>query len=198
MLYNVACVSSLGMASFGLFYYYNKNKAEEVMYEVSWGLVKTYHRVSLGIEKIKDWYKSQNNNETKKLLDDTNLDNTNLDSNIQNISNTEIKVLDTPKRHRKTLLETLDKAKKTIVIFSGWLTDYSVNEEFRDKLKKCLERDVDILIAWGYKKSGSVGSENKNKAEKSMRDLQEWTSIKKTKGILETFYFPNHSKILIH
>ena len=30
-----------------------------------------------------------------------------------------------------------------------------------------------------------------------MRDLQEWTSIKKTKGILDTFYFPNHSKILI-
>ena len=125
------------------------------------------------------------------------LDNANLDSSIHNISNTEIKVLDTPKRHRKVLLETLDKAKKTIVIFSGWLTDYSVNEEFRDKLKKCLERDVDIIIAWGYKKSGSVGSENKNKAEKSMRDLQEWTSIKKTKGILETFYFPNHSKILI-
>ena len=125
------------------------------------------------------------------------LDNANLDSSIHNISNTEIKVLDTPKRHRKVLLETLDKAKKTIVIFSGWLTDYSVNEEFRDKLKKCLERDVDIIIAWGYKKSGSVGSENKNKAEKSMRDLQEWTSIKKTKGILDTFYFPNHSKILI-
>ena len=79
------------------------------------------------------------------------LDNANLDSSIHNISNTEIKVLDTPKRHRKVLLETLDKAKKTIVIFSGWLTDYSVNEEFRDKLKKCLERDVDIIIAWGYK-----------------------------------------------
>ena len=134
-------------------------------------------------------------NQLKKDL--KRLDNTNLDSNIQNISNTEIKVLDTPKRHRKMLLETLDKAKKTIVIFSGWLTDYSVNEEFRDKLKKCLERDVDIIIAWGYKKSGSIGSENKNKAEKSIKDLQEWTSLNKTKGVLEAFYFPNHSKILI-
>ena len=85
MLYNVACVSSLGMASFGLFYYYNKNKAEEIMYEVSWGLVKTYHRVSLGIEKFKDWYKSQNNNETKTLLDNTNLGNTNLDNINKNI-----------------------------------------------------------------------------------------------------------------
>ena len=64
-------------------------------------------------------------------------------------------------------------------------------------MKKCLDRGVDIIIAWGYKKSGSVASENKNKAEKSMRDLQEWTSIKKTKGILDTFYFPNHSKTIL-
>ena len=64
-------------------------------------------------------------------------------------------------------------------------------------MKKCLERDVDIIIAWGYQKSGSVGSENKNKAEKSIKDLQEWTSLNKTKGVLEAFYFPNHSKILI-
>ena len=134
-------------------------------------------------------------NKLKKDL--KRLDNANLDSSIHNISNAEIKVLDTPKRHRKMLLETLDKAEKTIVIFSGWLTDYSVNAEFRDKLKTCLERDVDIVIAWGYQKSGSVGSENKNKAEKSIKDLQEWTSLNKTKGVLEAFYFPNHSKILI-
>ena len=125
------------------------------------------------------------------------LDNNNLLSNIDKISSSEIKVLETPKQHRKMLLKTLDEAKKTIVIFSGWLTDYSVNEEFRNKIKDCLGRGVDIIIAWGYKKSGSVGSENKNKAEKSIKDLQEWTSINKTKGVLEAFYFPNHSKILI-
>lgn len=124
-------------------------------------------------------------------------DNKNFQSNIGNISNKQIKVLETPKQHRKMLLKTLDEAKKTIVIFSGWLTDYSVNEEFRNKIKNCLDRGVDIIIAWGYKKSGSVGSENKNKAEKSIKDLQEWTSLNKTKGVLEAFYFPNHSKILI-
>ena len=124
-------------------------------------------------------------------------DNKNFQSNIGNISNKQIKVLETPKQHRKMLLKTLDEAKKTIVIFSGWLTDYSVNEEFRNKIKNCLDRGVDIIIAWGYKKSGSVGSENKNKAEKSIKDLQEWTSRNKTKGVLEAFYFPNHSKILI-
>ena len=56
---------------------------------------------------------------------------------------------------------------------------------------------MDIIIAWGYKKSGSISSEHKNAGEKAVRELQEWTASNKTKGTLETFYFPNHSKILI-
>ena len=148
------------------------------------------------------FYLSFKMRKNKKLIIDLKkdlkrFDNKNFQSNIGNISNKQIKVLETPKQHRKMLLKTLDEAKKTIVIFSGWLTDYSVNEEFRNKIKNCLDRGVDIIIAWGYKKSGSVGSENKNKAEKSIKDLQEWTSRNKTKGVLEAFYFPNHSKILI-
>ena len=77
------------------------------------------------------------------------------------------------------------------------MTDYSVNQEFRNKIKNCLDRGVDIIIAWGYKKSGSISSEHKNAGEKAIRELQEWTSLNKTKGTLETFYFSNHSKILI-
>ena len=125
------------------------------------------------------------------------IDNQNFNSNINNISNKEIKVIENAKDHRKFLLKTLDQAKKTIVIFSGWLTDYSVNQEFRNKIKSCLDRGVDIIIAWGYKKSGSISSEHKNAGEKAIRELKEWTALNKTKGTLETFYFPNHSKILI-
>lgn len=126
-----------------------------------------------------------------------NIDNQTFNSNIGNISNNEIKVIENAKEHRKFLLKALDQANKTIVIFSGWLTDYSVNEEFRSKIKNCLDRGVDIIIAWGYKKSGSISSEQKNEGEKSIRELQEWTALNKTKGTLETFFFPNHSKILI-
>ena len=143
----------------------------------------------------KMWKNKNLINDLKKDL--KNIDNKVLSSKIDNISNKEIKVITTPKDHRKLLLQTLDKANKTIVIFSGWLTDYSVNDEFRSKIKSCLDRGVDIIIAWGYKKSGSISSEQKNAGEKSIRDLQEWTSLNKTKGTLETFYFPNHSKILI-
>ena len=143
----------------------------------------------------KMWKNKNLINDLKKDL--KNIDNKVLSSKIDNISNKEIKVITTPKDHRKLLLQTLDKANKTIVIFSGWLTDYSVNDEFRTKIKSCLNRGVDIIIAWGYKKSGSISSEQKNAGEKSIRDLQEWTSLNKTQGTLETFFFPNHSKILI-
>ena len=144
---------------------------------------------------FKMWKNKNLINDLKNNLD--KIDNHNFSSKINNISNKQIKVLSTPKEHRKFLLKTLNQANKTIVIFSGWLTDYSVNDEFRTKIKGCLDRGVDIIIAWGYKKSGSISSEQKNAGEKSIRDLQEWTSLNKTKGTLETFYFPNHSKILI-
>ncbi|WP_440918710.1 phospholipase D-like domain-containing protein [Candidatus Pelagibacter sp.] len=144
---------------------------------------------------FKTWKNKNLINDLKKNL--KKIDNQNFNSNINNISNNEIKVIENAKDHRKFLLKTLDQAKKTIVIFSGWLTDYSVNEEFRNKIKSCLDRGVDIIIAWGYKKSGSISSEHKNAGEKAVRELQEWTASNKTKGTLETFYFPNHSKILI-
>ena len=144
---------------------------------------------------FKMWKNKNLINDLKNNLD--KIDNHNFSSKINNISNKQIKVLSTPKEHRKFLLKSLNQANKTIVIFSGWLTDYSVNDEFRTKIKSCLDRGVDIIIAWGYKKSGSISSEQKNAGEKSIRDLQEWTSLNKTKGTLETFYSPNHSKILI-
>jgi phosphatidylserine/phosphatidylglycerophosphate/cardiolipin synthase-like enzyme len=144
---------------------------------------------------FKMWKNKNLINDLKNNLD--KIDNQNFSSKINNISNKQIKVLSTPKEHRKFLLKTLNQANKTIVIFSGWLTDYSVNDEFRTKIKSCLDRGVDIIIAWGYKKSGSISSEQKNAGEKSIRDLQEWTSLNKTQGTLETFFFPNHSKILI-
>ncbi|MEK9789320.1 MAG: phospholipase D-like domain-containing protein [Candidatus Woesearchaeota archaeon] len=127
------------------------------------------------------------------------LDNNTLSNQINSLSLDQIEVLENPKAHRKKLLDTLDNAQRTIVIFSGWVTDFSVTSEFRLKLKECLNRGVDIIIAWGYKKSRGIHitEDHVNKAERSIRELQEWTSLNNTKGILQTFYFPNHSKILI-
>ena len=81
----------------------------------------------------KMWKNKSLINDLKKDL--KNIDNKILSSKLENLSNNEIKVLTTPKDHRKLLLQPLDTANSTIVIFSGWLTDYSVNNEFRNKLK---------------------------------------------------------------
>ena len=114
------------------------------------------------------------------------------------IRENEIKVIDTPEDHRKKLLETLDRSREQIIILSGWIMDYSVNEKFRNKLKSCLNRGVDVFIGYGYKsKSTVVYKETKNQATKYLKDLQEWCSANRTKGILEIFHYPNHSKILV-
>ena len=114
------------------------------------------------------------------------------------IRENEIEVIDTPEDHRKKLLETLDKASDQLIILSGWIMDYSVNDKFRAKLKSCLNRGVDVFVGYGYKsKSTVIYKETKNQATKYLKELQEWCSENKTKGILEIFHYPNHSKILI-
>ena len=125
--------------------------------------------------------------------------NQNVNLNISNISGSEIRLIENGKDHRKLLLKTLDQADKTIVIFSGWLSDYSVNEEFKKKIKICLERGVNIFIAWGYK---NYNDDTKNiphikAGRRNLAELKEWSILNKTKGTLQTLYFANHTKILI-
>ena len=151
--------------------------------------------VSWFIRKQKDKSRSV----IQQLQNDlSRLDNPNLNSLAKKFKNNEIKVLDTPKKHRQTFLQTLDDAEKQIIILSGWIMDFSVNKEFRLKLQDCLERGVDIFIGYGYKSPSTVVyKETVNEATKHLKSLQEWAAKKKTKGILEIFHYPNHSKILI-
>ena len=125
--------------------------------------------------------------------------NQNVNLNISNISDSEIRFIENGKDHRKLLLKTLDQANKKIVIFSGWLSDYSVNEEFKKKIKICLERGVNIFIAWGYK---NFYDDTKNilhhkAGSRNLAELKEWSILNKTKGTLQILYFANHTKILI-
>ena len=149
------------------------------------------------------WWIRKNKDKSKNIInqlkeDLSRIDNPNLNSLAETIKQSEIKVLDTPRQHRQKFLQTLDNAEKQIIILSGWIMDFSVNKEFRLKLENCLQRGVDVFIGYGYKSSSTiVYKETVNEATKHLKSLQEWTANKKTKGILEIFHYPNHSKILI-
>lgn len=132
----------------------------------------------------------------KNNIKDLNYDT--LKQNINRIGESDISVLETPQQHREKLLETLDNAKERIIILSGWVMNYSVNDEFRSKLRNALVRGVDVFIGYGYKSQNeSLKKETYNYSVNYLQELQEWSSTEKTKGILEIFYYPNHAKILI-
>ena len=56
-----------------------------------------------------------------------------------------------PSEHRDWLIKTLDESMESIVILSGWATDYSINQEFMLKAKNCLSKGVDIYLGWDSK-----------------------------------------------
>lgn len=127
------------------------------------------------------------------------IDNDIIQQHLDDIIKSLIIPLDTLEHHRKKLFEALDAAKEQIIILSGWGTSFVINDNFRNKLGKCLARGVDVYIGYGYQKSNErkIDKDVEQKAKKTLSDLQEWCAENKTKGLLETFYFPNHSKILI-
>lgn len=135
----------------------------------------------------KMWKNKSLINDLKKDL--KKIDNKILSSKLENLSNNEIKVLTTPKDHRKLLLQTLDTANSTIVIFSGWLTDYSVNNEFRNKLKNCLSRGVDIIIAWGIKNLETFLLKKKIQAKNLLMNFKNGLHKTKLVELLSLFIF---------
>ena len=142
--------------------------------------------------------KLKNANDLIAQLNSKIEDYDNLRNNINSIKSESLSVLETPQQHRKKLLETFEIANDKIIILSGWVMSYSVNEEFRNKLRSALMRGIDVYIGYGYK-SSKENYDNKtiNYSENNLKELQEWSAKNKTKGILEIFYYPNHAKILI-
>ena len=102
--------------------------------------------------------------------------------------------------HRNLLLNSLNEAKETLVILSGWATEYAINLEFKNLVKNCLDRGVQIYIGYGYqtKKNGKkISSVKKLETESVFKELQEWCAEFEKKGRINVWYYPNHSKVLI-
>ena len=104
-----------------------------------------------------------------------------------------------PSEHRDWLIKTLDESSESIVILSGWATDYSINQEFMLKAKNCLSKGVDIYLGWGFQKSNEkkVDSINEKNAKKALSELQEDSAENTMQGRLFFRTFKNHKKILI-
>ena len=101
--------------------------------------------------------------------------------------------------HRRYLIRTLKEANHSIVILSGWATDFVIDKEFKNLVKGCLNRGVNIFLGFGYKKSNEVHIQKdyEIQAKKNFAELQDWSSSNQTKGMLHIREFKNHSKILI-
>ena len=126
-------------------------------------------------------------------------DNARLRAEADKIAAGKIDVLNTPAQNREFFLSTLRKAKDTVVILSGWATDYAVNEEFRKILRSALQRGVNIFIGYGYQKKGEKPKEKdyERRARETLGELQNWCSKEKLSGRIHVFHYPNHAKILI-
>lgn len=119
--------------------------------------------------------------------------------NLSDKEKAELKSLKGPKAHRQKLLQALREANFSLVILSGWLTDYAVDEEFRKLLKEAISRGVLVYIGYGYKSSQEKkeSKETEIKAKETLNELQAWSASEETEGRLTVKYYPEHSKILI-
>ena len=138
--------------------------------------------------------KDQEVKELKKNF--RNYDSEILNENINTVKKVEI--LKTPSSHRKKLLETIDNSQNTLIIISGWARENAMNDEFRNKIKKALNRGVNIFLGYGYKGYSEEENEKHRIASKKViNDLQERSSDISSIGLLRSRYYPEHSKILI-
>ncbi len=159
---------------------------------VTYNYTKKIYKKYDEAEQLKDQIKI-----LKKDLE--RLDNRNLKKSYKRFKDNIIPVIGA-QSHRNLLLSSLNEAQTSLVILSGWATEYAINDEFKNLVKNCLDRGVQIYIGYGYqmKKSGiKISNVKKLETESVFKELQEWCAEYKKEGRLNVWYYPNHSKVLI-
>lgn len=96
------------------------------------------------------------------------------------------------KKHLEERDYLFKRVKKSLVITSGWVSDYVVNENFIMNLQLLINKGVEIRLVYGYKDSKGVN----NSSRKSINKLEELIKNNNEKSI-KVIIKPNHSKILI-
>lgn len=102
--------------------------------------------------------------------------------------------------HAELLKKAMKNAKDSIIILCGWVTDYVVDDEFKELLKGALARGVNVYIGYGYVAANEAKPRNdaQKRAEDYLyKDLLPWCVEQDPKGILKIVKHPNHAKVLI-
>ncbi|MNW47163.1 ATP-dependent RecD-like DNA helicase [compost metagenome] len=110
----------------------------------------------------------------------------------------------TPEEHYQVLLEAIRYATKSIVIFSPWITQYVINDDFIDHVEAAKAKEVEIKIGFGYRGGKGItiqdinGIVMKDYTRGNNSDIE--LSISKLKEVLgEALQYipPIHTKILL-
>jgi len=155
----------------------------------------------MAVRTVKSYMLEKKNKKLKEDLESKKdlIDNDEFFVRFEELQKSQIQDIDGVKAHRKELLKALDIAKENIIVYSGWATSYSINNEFKLKLKAALERGVNFYLGFGYESSKvetKASKEMITKTVNDLRNLQTWSASIKTKGKLYILKFPNHKKIL--
>jgi phosphatidylserine/phosphatidylglycerophosphate/cardiolipin synthase-like enzyme len=126
------------------------------------------------------------------------LDNKRLKAVAEKVLASKYEIITTPEEHRAFFLRTMKEASDSVIILSGWATDYAVNDEFKSLLKSALARGVNVFIGYGYQRKGDKPPPNYHKqASRDLSEIAGWCAKTNTKGHLKIRKFPNHAKMLI-
>ena len=155
----------------------------------------------MAVRTAKSYMLEKKNKKLKEELESKKdlIDNDEFFIRFEELQKSQIKDIEGVEAHRRELLKALDIAKENIIVYSGWATSYSINNEFKTKLKAALERGVNFYLGFGYESSKvetKASQEMIAKTVNELRELQNWSATIQTKGKLHILKFPNHKKIL--
>lgn len=100
--------------------------------------------------------------------------------------------------HRALLREAMEGATRRLVILSGWAKPGVVDRGFRERLRACLRRGVDVFIGygWGTGTGGTPPPLGQQEAGRKLLEIRAWALQQKTPGQLVIAVFNNHAKLL--
>jgi predicted MPP superfamily phosphohydrolase len=146
----------------------------------------------------KDYYKKKDL--INKLIEITNQYDESSKNNFLKYANSKNIESIVGKEHYEYLLSSLAKSTTDIIILSGWISDYVIDERFIKILKNKMKEGLNIFIGYGYrdKDNNHLNNTHTDNALNNLRQL--WIEAKKSqfKGNIYVSNFPNHQKILIH